>query len=255
MAELTVMKGALEDHQGRLIYPDTASDQVIRENGKTVEESLVELLANFAKYLPLTGGTISGDVKTSLSNIYVNDIGCFSAGSDGIVMIAENAYKHPTSNTYHYTTTNAAMGARGIVFRSGVVGIWYFDTGRIPTTADAKFTPNLISLTDKATKEFTGNLDNITENVLIDCNNLANGPGSDWYFIQHISHSADPVNWATQIAYALNSNDVKRRRKNGGAWTAWEPFLTPTNAHTLFYSTDAPSDSYGKNGDVWDVYV
>lgn len=250
-----VIKGALEDHLGRIIHPDTESDQVIRTNGQTVEESLVALMANFAKHLPLTGGRISGDLKTSLSNYYVNDIGCFSAGSDGIVMIAENAYKHPTANTYHYSTTNSAMGARGIVFRSGVVGLWYFDTGRTPTTADAKFTPNLISLTDKSTKEFAGDLNGITENSLIDCTGLANGPGEGWYFIQHISHSADPVNWATQIAYALNSNDVKRRRKNGGVWFDWEPFMTQSNTPTQYYSTVAPTAADGKDGDVWDVYA
>lgn len=255
MSEQIVMKGALEDHQGRIIHPDTEADQVMAQNGKTVEVLLAELLAKFGSYLPLAGGTLTGDVKTILSNYYVNDIGCFSAGSDGIVMIAENAYKHPTNNTYHYSTTNSAMGARGIVFRSGVVGLWYFDTGRTPTTADAKFTPNLISLTDKATKQYTGDLNSITENTIIDCTSLANGPGSDWYFIQHISHSADPANWATQIAYALNSNDVKRRRKNGGVWFEWEPFMTQSNTPTQHYSTAAPTATDGKDGDVWDVYV
>ena len=255
MAETIIMKGALEDHLGRIIYPDTAADQVMTANGKTAEEMLAELLAKFASYLPLAGGTISGDVQTYFGKYHVNTWGVLSTGTDGTVVLAENAYIHPANNTFHFANDHASMGARGIVFRNGIAGVWYFDTGSIATTAGAAFAPNLVSITDKATKEFGGNLNDISDNVLIDCNNLANGPGSDWYFIQHISHSADPVNWATQIAYALNSNDVKRRRKNGGAWTAWEPFLTPTNAHTLFYSTVAPSDSYGKNGDVWDVYV
>lgn len=250
-----VIKGALEDHLGRIIHPDTESDQVIRTNGQTVEEALVSLLAAFANYLPLSGGTISGNVNTYRGNYSVNTWGCFSAGTDGIVMIAENAYKHPANNTYHFANTHPTMGARGIVFRSGVQGVWYFDTGLIATTANAQFDPNLISITDKATKEFGGNLNNITENTLIDCNNLANGPGSDWYFIQHISHSADPANWATQIAYALNSNDVKRRRKNGGVWFEWEPFMTQSNTPTQHYSTAAPTAADGKDGDVWDVYV
>lgn len=256
MAEKTIMKGALEDHLGRIIYPDTASDQVIRENGQTVEESLVALLANFANYFSDRGGTIKGNVKTEGGNYHANTWGCFSAGPDGSVMIAENAYIHPTiSNVYRYCATHETKGARGIVLRSGIKGVWYFDTGNIATTANVAFTPNLISITDKATKEFGGNLNDIAENVLIDCNNLVNGPGSDWYFIQHISHSADPTNWATQIAYALNSNDVKRRRKNGGAWTPWEPFMTQSNTPTQHYSTAAPIASDGKDGDVWDVYV
>lgn len=253
--ETIIMKGALEDHLGRIIHPDTEADQVMTQNGKTVEEALAELLAKFADYLPLVGGRINGDLKTSRGNYYVSNWGCFSAGADGTVVIAENAYKHPTNNTYHYANTHATVGARGIVFRGDAQGVWYFDTGSIATTANAAFTPTLISLTDKSTKEFTGNLNNIAENTIIDCTGLANGPGDGWYFIQHISHSADPVNWATQIAYGLNSNDVKRRRKNGGVWTAWDRLLTESAYHTMFYSTAQPTASDGKNGDVWDVYV
>lgn len=255
MAEKTIMKGALEDHLGRIIYPDTEADQVMTQNGKTVEELLAELLANFAKYLPVTGGTISGNIHTYRGNYSVNTWGCFSAGSDGIVMLAENAYKHPTNNTYHFSATHPTMGARGIVFRSGMQGVWYFDTGLIATTANAQFDPNLISITDKATKQFTGNLDSITENTLIDGNTLTNGPGDDWYFVQHIAHSANPVEWATQIAYAFHTSDVKRRSKRGGAWTPWEPFMTQSNTPTQHYSTAAPTAADGKDGDVWDVYV
>ena len=255
MSEQIIMKGALEDHMGRIIHPDTEADQVIRPNGKTVEDSLVELLAALANYLPTTGGLIRGDLQTYFGKYLVNTWGCLSTGTDGTVVLAENAYIHPANNTFHFTHDHASMGARGIVFRNGIAGVWYFDTGSIATTANAAFMPNLISITDKATKEFGGDLNNITENVLIDCNNLANGPGSDWYFIQHISHSADPANWATQIAYALNSNDVKRRRKNGGVWFEWEPFMTQSNTPTQYYSTVAPTAADGKDGDVWDVYV
>lgn len=255
MEETTIMKGALEDHLGRIIYPDTASDQVIRENGQTVEASLAAIPAELAKYLPLIGGTITGDMKTSKGNYHVNSWGCFSAGSDGVVVIAENAYKHPTNNTYHYSTTHATMGARGIVFRNGIEGIWYFDTGRIATTANAAFNPTFISITDKATKNYTSNLNNIAENMTVDCSGVTNAPGTGWYFIQHIAQSTDPANNATQIAYALNSADVKRRRKSGGTWSAWEPFLTQSNAPTQHYSTSAPTAADGKDGDVWDVYV
>ena len=254
MSEVTIMKGALEDHLGRIIYPDTAADQVITEDGKTAEEKLAELLANFSKYLPLAGGTVTGDVKTSKGNYHVNQWGCFSAGSDGIVMLAENAYKHPTNNTYHYAATHPSMGARGIVFRSGVQGVWYFDTGLIATTANAQFNPNLISITDKATKNYTGNLNNITENTIVDGNAMENAPTADWYFVQHIAHSGGTT-YATQIAYSFFSPDVYRRRKSQGGWSTWEPFLTPSNTPTQHYSTVAPTASDGKDGDVWDVYV
>ena len=255
MAETSIIKGALEDHLGRIIYPDTEADQVMTKNGKTVEERLADLLANFSKYLPLTGGLIRGDLHTYFGKYLVNTWGCISTGTDGTVVFAENAYIHPANNTFHFANDHASMGARGIVFRNGIKGIWYFDTGSIATTGNAAFAPNLISITDKSTKEFTGDLNSITENTIIDCTGLANGPGDGWYFIQHISHSADPVNWATQIAYALNSNDVKRRRKNGGVWFNWDPFMTQSNTPTQYYSTAAPTATDGKGGDVWDVYV
>ena len=255
MAEKIIMKGALEDHLGRILHPDTEADQVICTDGKSAEEKLVEILANFAKYLPLTGGTLTGDVKTNKGNIHINSWGCISAGTDGTVVVGENVYKHATNNTYHYATTHATMGARGIVFRNGVEGIWYFDTGRIATTANTAFNPTFISLTDKATKVFGGDLNGIVENSLFDCTDLANGPGEGWYFIQHISHSADPVNWATQIAYSFHTSDVKRRLKRNGVWTQWEPFVTQSNTPTQYYSTSAPTAADGKDGDVWDVYV
>ena len=255
MSEQIIMKGALEDHLGRIIHPDTEADQVITEDGKTVAEKLADILANFSKYLPLTGGTLTGDVKTNKGNYTVNSYGCFSASADGTVMIAENAYRHPTNNTYLYSTTHATMGARGIVFRSGSAGVWYFDTGNVATTANAAFTPTLISITDKATKNYTGNLNNISENMTVDCTGVTNAPGTGWYFIQHISQSTDPTKNATQIAYALNSADVKRRSKRNGTWSAWEPFLTQSSTTTHHYSTAAPTASDGKDGDVWDVYV
>ena len=253
--ETIIMKGALEDHLGHIIHPDTESDQVIRPNGQNVEEALAALLANFANYLSIVGGTITGDLKTNRGNYHVNGWGCVSSSTDGTVMIAENAYLHPTNNTYHYANAHASMGARGIVFRSNAAGIWYFDTGSINTTADAVFVPTLISITDKSTKNYTGNLNNIAENTVIDCSGLENGPGDGWYFIQHFSHSLNAETTATQIAYAFNSADVKRRRKASGTWSAWEPFMTQSNTPTQYYSTVAPTVADGKDGDVWDVYV
>lgn len=253
--ETIIMKGALEDHLGRIIHPDTEADQVMTQNGKTVEEMLAELLANFANYFPLTGGRLNGNLWVGGKMITLPNFGTVMCTNDGTVLFGCNVYLHTVNNTYHYMATHASMGAKGIVMRFGQPGIWYFDTGSIATVANAEFTPTLISLTDKSTKEFTGDLNSITENTIIDCTGRANGPGEGWYFVQHISHSADPVNWATQIAYSLNSNDVKRRRKNGGVWTAWDRLLNESAYHTMFYSTAQPTASVGKNGDVWDVYV
>ena len=91
--------------------------------------------------------------------------------------------------------------------------------------------------------------------MIIDCTGVTNAPGTGWYFIQHIAQSTDPVKNATQIAYALNSADVKRRSKRNGTWSSWESFMTASNTPTQHYSTSAPAASNGKDGDVWDVYV
>lgn len=255
MAEKIIMKGALEDHMGRIIYPDTEADQVMTQNGKTVEERLADMLVNFAKYLPLTGGTISGDVKTANGNYQVNLWGSVSSSTDGTVMIAENAYLHPTNNTYHYINDHEVLGARGIVLGPHALGAFYFDTGRVAARAHEAFTPTLIPLHNKTATLFTGDLNTITDNALVDGTDLVNGPGSGWYYIQHITHSSNPTKWATQIAYAFNSTDVKRRTMRSGVWQEWEPFMTQSNTPTQHYSTVAPTASDGKDGDVWDVYV
>lgn len=255
MAETSIMKGALEDHLGRIIYPDTEADQVMTLDGKTVEEKLAELLSKFASYLPLAGGTISGDLQTYFGKYHVNTWGVLSTGTDGTVVLAENAYIHPANNTYHFANDHVSMGARGIVFRNGIMGVWYFDTGSIATTAGAAFTPNLISITDKATKSFTkGDLNSITENSIVDGETMLNAPSGTFYYVQHITHSLSH-RYATQIAYAFFSPDVYRRYQSQGVWSEWEPFLTQSNTPTQHYSTAAPTAADGKDGDVWDVYV
>ena len=255
MSETTIMKGALEDHLGRIIYPDTEADQVMTGDGKTVEEKLAELLANFANYLPLTGGRLNGNLWVGGKMITLPNFGTVMCTNDGTVLFGCNVYLHTVNNTYHYMATHASMGAKGIVMRFGQPGIWYFDTGSIATVANAEFTPNLVSITDKATKLHSGNdLNNITDNALIDGNTMANAPDSDWFYVQHFTHSQNKSH-ATQIAYAFFTSDVYRRRKDKGVWTPWEPFMTQSNTPTQHYSTVAPTASDGNDGDVWDVYV
>jgi hypothetical protein len=148
------------------------------------------------------------------------------------------------------------MGAKGIVLQNGLYGIWYFDTGSKATTADEQFTPTLISLTDKSTQVRTqGDMDRLTDNGIYNVSEMVNAPTSGWCWVQVINHSSDPINWITQIAHDFNNNNSYRRTKTNGAWSAWELFLTQSNTPAQYYSTQAPSASDGKDGDVWDVYV
>ena len=251
--EKTIVKGAIEDHLGRVLHPDTEADLVIRPNGETAEAAFQRLMALFINYLPMTGGTLSGPLGTD-KTITVNQWGGISAGTDGTVVFGENCYKHPTSNTFHFARTHESMGARGIVFQNSQPGIWWFDTGHRATTADEAFVPNSAPLTKQPTALVTS-IDTIADNTVVDCNDVPNGPGADWYYIETICHSNDPQQYRTQIAYAFHSTDVKRRRMSAGVWSQWEPFLTQSNTPAQYYATWEPLATDGKDGDVWDVYV
>ena len=253
MGTTTVIKGPLEDHRGRVLHPDTDADQVLLNNGMTVEQQIAALLQKFASYLPVTGGIVNGTLGTHQANIHISEWGRISVGTSGHVMIANNAYIHPTQNTYHFANTHESVGARGILLQNGIPGIMYFDTGHMATTADAVFSPSFKPLVKKQTEPVL-DLNNITENTIIDCTSVSDGPGQDWYYVQHIGHSSDPANYATQIAYAFNTIDVKRRRKVNGQWKPWEPFLFQSNTPAIYYSQAEPTAADGKDGDVWDVY-
>lgn len=249
----TIIKGALEDHLGRILHPDTEADQVTFSDGKNAEQKIADLLAALANYIPVTGGIVSGTLGTHRANIHISEWGRISVGTSGHVLIANNAYLHPTLNTFHFASTHDSVGARGILLQNGVPGIMYFDTGLLTTTADAVFTPILKPLTKKPT-DAVRDLDDIAENTIVDCTSVTNGPGSEWYYVQHIGHSSNPSLYATQIAYAFNSVDVKRRRKINGVWTPWEPFLLQSNTPAHYYATWEPLPTDGKDGDSWDVY-
>lgn len=253
---IEIIKGALEDHLGRVIHPDTEADQVIRPNGETAEAALQRISALFASYLPMTGGTVNGPLGTS-STFTVNQWGGISAGTDGTVVIAQNAYKHPTNNTYHFARTHGTMGAMGIVLQNGHPGIWYFDTGDRATAENEQFTPTLISLTDKSTKDISGtDLNSLYENGIYNGIQLTNGPTTgDWYWVRVTNHNLDSTKWILQEAFTFGNTRAWRRVCANGVWSAWDEMLTQSTAPAHHYATWAPLATDGKDGDVWDVYV
>lgn len=255
MEDVTILKGALEDHLGRVIHPDTEADQVMRPNGETAEAAFLRLWEAFKNYLPKTGGALTGDLSTD-KTITVNQWGGISAGTDGSVVFAENCYKHPTNNTFHFARTHESMGARGIVLQNGQPGIWYFDTGSRATTADEQFTPTLISITDNGTRNVSSrDMNDIMENGFYDGTEMANAPTNDWYWFEVQTHSLNPGGWCTQIAHKFGENTSFRRTKSNGVWSAWDKMLHESNSPAMHYATREPLATDGRDGDSWDVYV
>lgn len=251
-----VIKGALQDHLGRVMHPETETDQVIRPNGETAEATLQRLLGMFASYLPLTGGSINGSLGIS-GTFTVNQWGGVSAGTDGSVVFGENCYKHPTNNTFHFSRTHVSMGARGLVFQNGQPGVWYFDTGSRATTQDETFSPVLISLTDKSTIDKSGtDLNSLYENGVYNGIQMTNAPTTgDWYWVRVTNHNLDKTKWVLQEAFTFGNTRAWRRVCSNGLWTLWDEVLTQSTAPAHHYATWEPLATDGKDGDVWDVYV
>lgn len=273
MAEVTtIMKGQLQDHLGRVLHPDSEADQISTKDGKSVDTKLEELLAKFAEYLPKNGGgDITGNVNINLGRMSISNWGSISSGTDGHVMYAQNAYKNPVDNKYYYLQTHSNMGARGIVFRHGAPGIYWFDMGLIATTADAEFTPTFIRL-DKPEAEIISNqdLDTITVNGAYCGTNMSNAPGGslDWFYINVLHLNDNSIAYVSQIARWVNGTSMYVRSRINGTWSAWKEIITENGGNitgdltirgqkvpAYYASTSAPTPSDGQDGDVWDVYV
>ena len=231
MAERNVfVTGDIEDHTGRKLRPATFSRMVQMEDGKSVEAKVAELLAKFAEYLPKNGGgTVSGALNVDNGRIGVNTWMHLSAGSDGHVMLAQNAYKNQNKNTYHYGQTHQSMGARGIIFRHGAPGIYWFDTGMTATVQDQEFTPVFKRLDKPDAEIITGsNLNNLTQNGGYVGSGLSNAPfgSADWWyiFVQNLTDNAS--NYCVQQAFAINQQAFYARTLRNGVWQPWERFIT-----------------------------
>ena len=253
----TILKGRLEDEQGRVIHPATEADVVAMADGKNVEVRVAELLAMFAQYLPLNGGgTVTGPLNITGGRVDVNQWASISAGTDGFVLLGQNCYKGPTDNKYYYRSTHSDLGARGIVFRyGGNSGISWFDMGMVATVAGQEFTPTIKSLTrpDAELISFR-DLNALTENGAYCGQGMTNTPNgsTDWFWIFVENLTDNSVNYVYQKAVAVNQQEMFFRTRRNGQWYNWE--RVTTSAHTIV-STSAPSSADGEDGDTWDVYV
>lgn len=226
----TYIDGRLEDHQGRVLRPETTAGRVLMEDGKNVEAKVAELLSMLAGYLHKNGGgDITGNVNINNGRMSISNWGAFSSGTDGHVMYAQNAYKNPIDNKYYYLQTHESMGAKGFVMRHGAPGLYWFDTGMKATVQDQEFTPTFKRLDKPDADLVTGqNLNSITANGVYCGSSLQNAPygSADWWyiFVQNLTDNAS--NYCLQQAFAINQQAYYFRTLRAGAWQPWERVIT-----------------------------
>ena len=225
-----ILKGRLEDHLGRVLHPDSEADQISTVDGKSVETKLAELLAKFAEYLPKNGGgDITGSVNINLGRMSISNWGAFSSGTDGHVMYAQNAYKNPYDNKYYYLQTHDNMGAKGILMRHGAPGIYWFDTGMVPTVKDQEFTPTFKRLDKPDADLITGaDLNNLVENGVYCGEKLTPSPdgGTDWWYVWVQNLSGNSSSYVSQIAIGVNHFAIYARNRINGGWGTWDQIIT-----------------------------
>lgn len=253
----TIMKGQLEDHLGRILHPDSEADQIGTASGKSVETVLAELLAKFGDYVAKSGdSTIAGSLETDNGHMAAGQWLALSSGSDGHALFAQNAYRDFYANTYHYLRTHDNMGARGLIFRYGNPGIYWFDTGFAATTAGQEFTPSFKRLDKPDAELITGtDLNTLTANGVYFGQTLGNAPNTDWFWVFVENLPDNPSSYVSQYAVGVNEQANYMRTRRNGTWYPWEKILTSANTPTFHASTAAPTSSDGADGDVWDVYV
>lgn len=67
-----------------------------------------------------------------------------------------------------------------------------------------------------------GDLNSITEDGFYDGSSMANAPSTEWYYVEHMSHSQDPGNWRLQRATNFYNGVTYWRQLRAGTWTNWQ---------------------------------
>ncbi|MFC7561537.1 tail fiber protein [Paenibacillus farraposensis] len=118
---------------------------------------------------------------------------------------APKSHSHPASDL-----PSASTQARGIV---------QLNTSPTSTATDQAATPSAVKAAYDAANaaavaaennaknasvpratRVIGDLNSVIENGFYDGSSMANAPSTDWYYVEHISHSQDPGNWRLQRA-------------------------------------------------------
>ena len=111
--QTVIIKGALEDDQGRIIHPDTEADQVVHSDGKTLEQKLSELVTvseSMTASLAASATKVTVDVSafvtpTGLTN-HVYHIDVLTSTAEAEVPVA--------------TVYSQLIGSTAVFYRGGV---------------------------------------------------------------------------------------------------------------------------------------
>lgn len=87
-----------------------------------------------------------------------------------------------------------------------------------------------------------GDLNSITEDGFYDGSSMANAPSTEWYYVEHMSHSQDPGNWRLQRATNFYNGVTYWRQLRAGTWTNWQIWGGSVKRVTRYVAT------------IWTVY-
>lgn len=233
--ETDVLSGVFEDENGAQVLPHTKGANVLMVDGTTAEQTAADIRSALAAAISSaaaaylnknTGGTVGGPLEVS-GAVTSQSWGTMSTSSNGGVLYAENAYLKYDDNTIRYKNSHASMGARGIYMHPSV-GILYFDTGNIASTAGAVFSPDYRKLDTRLSNIKQGvDMNTITDTGFYNGAGMANAPGTGWYYFIVINHSYDPSQYAMQMAWSFEeTGGVFFRVMSVGVWTPWQKILT-----------------------------
>ncbi len=142
-----------------------------------------------------------------------------------------SSYAAPKSHTHPASDLpSASTQARGIVQLNTSTSSTATDQAATPSAVKAAYDAanaaenNAKNASVPRATRLIGDLNSITEDGFYDGSSMANAPSTEWYYVEHMSHSQDPGNWRLQRATNFYNGVTYWRQLRAGTWTAWQIF-------------------------------
>ncbi|WP_179032085.1 pyocin knob domain-containing protein [Paenibacillus kribbensis] len=147
-------------------------------------------------------------------------------------------YAAPKSHTHLASDLpSASTQARGIVQLNTSTSSTATDQAATPSAVKAAYeAANAANLAAAAAENnaknasmpratrVIGDLNSVIENGFYDGYSMANAPSTEWYYVEHISHSQNPGAWRLQRATNFYDGVTYWRQMRNAVWTAWQIF-------------------------------